>query len=189
MSPRKVRQVVDLIRGKDVDESLNDAAVHEACGQGAGREDPALRRGERLQQHTEALSLEPSDLYVKEAFVDEGPTMKRFRPRAMGRATMIRKRTSHITIVVGDEGRQAGRDAEERVGSEGTSGRHEARHQPDLEVQVVRQEELRRAAQGRPDHPEVRGDEALARGHFGRGHRAEGRQGRREREERASRVS
>ena len=46
--------------------------------------------------------LETSDLYVKEAFVDEGPTMKRFRARAMGRATMVRKRTSHITIVVGD---------------------------------------------------------------------------------------
>ena len=49
----------------------------------------------------EGAHLEPSDLFVKTAFVDEGPTMKRFRPRAMGRATMIRKRTSHITIVVG----------------------------------------------------------------------------------------
>jgi large subunit ribosomal protein L22 len=70
MSPRKVRQVVDMIRGRGVDESMRT-----------------------LQ---------------KEAFVDEGPTMKRFRARAMGRATTVRKRTSHITIVVGERtGKQA----------------------------------------------------------------------------------
>ncbi|RKY77039.1 50S ribosomal protein L22, partial [candidate division KSB1 bacterium] len=50
----------------------------------------------------EASKLEPEDLFVKTIFVDEGPMMKRFRPRAMGRATMIRKRFSHITIVVSD---------------------------------------------------------------------------------------
>jgi large subunit ribosomal protein L22 len=56
----------------------------------------------------EGAQLETSDLYVKEAFVDEGPTMKRFRARAMGRATTVRKRTSHITIVVGERtGKQA----------------------------------------------------------------------------------
>ncbi len=51
-------------------------------------------------------SLDADDLYVAEAFADEGPTLKRFRPRARGRATRIRKRTSHITIVVADRNRE-----------------------------------------------------------------------------------
>jgi large subunit ribosomal protein L22 len=51
----------------------------------------------------EGSKLEPADLYIKDIHVDEGPTMKRFRPRAMGRATMVRKRMSHITVVVGEK--------------------------------------------------------------------------------------
>jgi len=49
---------------------------------------------------TNNYSLDPATLYVSEAYVDEGPTMKRFRPRAQGRAYRIRKRTSHVTVVV-----------------------------------------------------------------------------------------
>jgi large subunit ribosomal protein L22 len=56
--------------------------------------------------------LDPADLFVTEAFVDEGPTLKRFRPRAQGRAYRIRKRTSHITIVVAPAQEEAARRKE-----------------------------------------------------------------------------
>ncbi len=56
-------------------------------------------------EHNYALDAE--ELFVAEAFADEGPTLKRYRPRARGRASRIRKRTSHITIVVGDEDEEA----------------------------------------------------------------------------------
>jgi large subunit ribosomal protein L22 len=101
MSPRKVRQVVDLIRGKGVDESLE--ALHFLNRAASTPVEKTLRSAvANLFQTDEGSHLETSDLFVKEVYVDEGPTMKRFMPRAMGRATMIRKRTSHITVVVGD---------------------------------------------------------------------------------------
>ena len=101
MSPRKVRQIVDLIRGKDVEESLNSLHFMKRAARVPVEKTLRSAVANVFNNDPEAAHLEPSDLYVKEAFVDEGPTMKRFRPRAMGRATMIRKRTSHITIVVG----------------------------------------------------------------------------------------
>jgi large subunit ribosomal protein L22 len=103
MSPRKVRQVVDLIRGKGVDESMQTLQFTNKAAKVPVEK--TLRSAVANIFHTdEGSKLETTDLYVKQAFVDEGPTMKRFRPRAMGRATRIRKRTSHITIVVGDRG-------------------------------------------------------------------------------------
>ncbi len=101
MSPRKVRLVVDLIRGKGVDESMQTLQF---VGKAATVPvEKTLRSAvANVFNSQEGAQLDTSDLVVKEAFVDEGPTMKRFRPRAMGRATMIRKRTSHITIVVGE---------------------------------------------------------------------------------------
>jgi large subunit ribosomal protein L22 len=108
MSPRKIREVVDLIRGKGVDESISALQfVNRAASRPVEK---TLRSAVANIFHNteEGANLETTDLYVKEAFVDEGPTMKRFRARAMGRATMVRKRTSHITIVVGDRtGKQA----------------------------------------------------------------------------------
>jgi large subunit ribosomal protein L22 len=101
MSPRKVRQIIDLIRGKSVDESMQ--TLHFVSRAATEPVEKTLRSAVANVFNTkEGSQLETSDLYVKEAFVDEGPTMKRFRARAMGRATMIRKRTSHITIVVGE---------------------------------------------------------------------------------------
>jgi large subunit ribosomal protein L22 len=102
MSPRKIRQVVDLIRGKGVDESMHTLQfVNKAAKVPVEK---TLRSAlANMFQTEEGSKLEASDLYVKEAFVDEGPTMKRYRPRAMGRATIVRKRTSHITIVVGEK--------------------------------------------------------------------------------------
>jgi large subunit ribosomal protein L22 len=101
MSPRKVRQVVDLIRGRKVDESIN--ALQFLNRAARVPVEKTLRSAvANLFNTKEGADLEPSDLYVKEAYVDEGPTLKRYMARAMGRATMIRRRTSHITIVVSE---------------------------------------------------------------------------------------
>jgi large subunit ribosomal protein L22 len=95
-APPKVRQVVGLIRGLDVDDARETL---EFCERGAADEvlkllDSAVANAE----HNENLSAD--ELFVQTAYVDEGPTLKRWRPRARGRGTRIRKRTSHLTIVV-----------------------------------------------------------------------------------------
>jgi len=101
MSPRKVRLVADLVRDKSVGEALN--LLHFTQKRSALPVEKLLRSAvSNMMNKEEASKLEPEDLYIKEIYVDEGPMMKRFRPRAMGRATMIRKRFSHITIVVSD---------------------------------------------------------------------------------------
>lgn len=101
MSPRKIRQVVDLIRGRKVDESIQ--TLHFLNRAARVPVEKTLRSAVANFFNTkEGANLESTDLYVKEAYVDEGPTLKRYMARAMGRATMIRRRTSHITIVVGE---------------------------------------------------------------------------------------
>lgn len=108
MSPRKVRQVVDLIRGRSVDESMQTLQFVNRAAKEPVEKTLRSAVANMFNNSEDAGNLETSDLYVKEAFVDEGPTMKRFRARAMGRATMVRKRTSHITIVVCERtGKQA----------------------------------------------------------------------------------
>jgi large subunit ribosomal protein L22 len=101
MSPMKVRRVVDLIRGLPATEAqavmkFDPHAASEPVGKVL---DSAIANAEHLA-HVRSKRLDPEDLFITEAFVDEGPTLKRFRPRAQGRAYRIRKRTSHITIVV-----------------------------------------------------------------------------------------
>ena len=101
MSPTKVRRVVDLIRGMPAVEAqaivkFDAHAASEPVGKVLGS---AIANAEHLA-HVRSQRLDPDDLFISEAFVDEGPTLKRFRPRAQGRAYRIRKRTSHITIVV-----------------------------------------------------------------------------------------
>jgi large subunit ribosomal protein L22 len=101
MSPTKVRRVVDLIRGLPATEAqavvkFDAHAASEPVGKVL---DSAIANAEHLA-HVRSQRLDPQDLWITEAFVDEGPTLKRFRPRAQGRAYRIRKRTSHITIVV-----------------------------------------------------------------------------------------
>lgn len=97
-SPFKVRRVLDLVRGMPVQEAqillnhLNRGASHTVA--------KVLNSAVANAEHNHALDAE--ELIVSEAFADEGPTLRRFRPRARGRATRIDKRTSHITIVVGD---------------------------------------------------------------------------------------
>ena len=101
MSPNKTRRVVDLIRGLP---ALEAQAVvkfdpHSASEPVGKVLDSAIANAEHLA-HVRSQRLDTDELFVSEAFVDEGPTLKRFRPRAQGRAYRIRKRTSHITIVV-----------------------------------------------------------------------------------------
>ncbi|MBD3347858.1 MAG: 50S ribosomal protein L22 [Candidatus Eisenbacteria bacterium] len=102
MSPRKVRQVVNLIRGRDVEESLSTLRFMKRAAR-VPVEKTLRSAVANLFSGKEGSNLEPADLYVREAFVDEGPTLRRYRPRAMGRATPLRRRTSHITIVVGEK--------------------------------------------------------------------------------------
>jgi large subunit ribosomal protein L22 len=98
-SPYKVRRVLDLVRGLPVDEARNILVLTNRGP--AGTVSKLLNSAVANAENNFALDAE--ELYVAEAFADEGPTLKRWRPRARGRATRIRKRTSHITIVVADE--------------------------------------------------------------------------------------
>lgn len=96
VSPRKARLVVDLIRGKSVEEArailkFSPRAAAEIVEKTLNS---AVANAERN------LHVPASDLTVGKTFVDEGPTLKRIQPRAMGRAFRINKRTSHITVVV-----------------------------------------------------------------------------------------
>lgn len=96
VAPRKARVVIDLIRGKHVDEAETILALTQrAAAETVGKVlKSAVANAEKNHK------LRADRLFVSEAFVDEGPTLKRWRPRAQGRATRINKRTSHITIVV-----------------------------------------------------------------------------------------
>ncbi len=96
MTPMKCRRVIDLVRGMPVDQALDVLKfdVHAAS-------DPIYKVLHSAAANAENnKNLDRSRLFVSQAYVDEGPTLKRFRPRAQGRAYRIRKRTSHITIVV-----------------------------------------------------------------------------------------
>jgi large subunit ribosomal protein L22 len=98
VSARKTRLVADLVRGKDVDEAIFALSVTRRAAS-----EPISKLIASASANAANLNdeLELGDLYVKEIYVDEGPTLKRFRPRAMGRATRINKRTSHVTCVLG----------------------------------------------------------------------------------------
>lgn len=101
MSPRKVRRVIDLIRGKGVDEALN--ILHFTPKAAAGPVEKVLRSAVANMLNIEGSSkVEPENLVIKEARVDQGFTLKRYRAASMGRATRIRKRTCHITLVVAE---------------------------------------------------------------------------------------
>ncbi|HZY27916.1 MAG: 50S ribosomal protein L22 [Jiangellaceae bacterium] len=96
VTPLKARRVVDVIRGMKADEA---AALLRFAPQAAA--EPVRKVLESAMANAENNDgLAPDTLYVAEAYVDEGPTMKRFRPRAQGRAYRVAKRTSHITVVV-----------------------------------------------------------------------------------------
>ncbi|WP_297854873.1 50S ribosomal protein L22 [Meiothermus sp.] len=101
MSPQKVRLVVDLIRGKKLDEAraILKYTPHRASEVVAKVLESAAANG----MNDDRKNMLEDQIYVKAAFVDEGPAIKRLLPRARGSANMIKKRTSHITIIVGEK--------------------------------------------------------------------------------------
>lgn len=97
-SPYKVRRVLDLVRGLPVGDA--ETVLSFVNRRSADPVAKVLRSAIANAEHNYALDAD--ELVVAEAYADEGPTLKRFQPRARGRATRINKRTSHITIVVAD---------------------------------------------------------------------------------------
>jgi len=96
ISPPKARRAIELIRGRQVEEAQR---ILRFSNLGAARTiEKALSSAVANAEQTPGVI--PQNLVVDRAFVDVGPTLKRWRPRAYGRATRIRKRTSHITLVV-----------------------------------------------------------------------------------------
>jgi large subunit ribosomal protein L22 len=101
VTPQKARRVVDLIRGRQAVEAL---AILKFAPQGAS--EPVYKlvasaiANARVKADAENSYLDEQDLYISRAFVDEGTTLKRFQPRAQGRAFQIKKRSSHITVVL-----------------------------------------------------------------------------------------
>src|SRR5688500_5009749 len=96
MTPMKCRRVVDLVRGMPVQEALDQLRFQPQ----AASEPVAKVIASAAANAENNKQLDPATLFISTAYVDEGPTLKRFRPRAQGRAYRIRKRTSHITVVV-----------------------------------------------------------------------------------------
>jgi large subunit ribosomal protein L22 len=99
ISPRKIRLIMDQVRGKRVDEALNMLSF--APQKGA----PILKKliNSAIANAEQNSGVDVDALFVKRVYADEGPTLKRFRPRAQGRATRIRKRSSHLTVVLDEE--------------------------------------------------------------------------------------
>ena len=99
MSPQKIRRVINLVRGLNVEEAL--AMLHYTRKDAAEPVAKTVRSAfANLGNLEEGERVNMSDVYIKTIQVDSGPTLKRFRPMSMGRAGKIRKRTSHITVVV-----------------------------------------------------------------------------------------
>lgn len=120
VTPLKARRVVDLIRGKQASEA--DSILRFAPQSAATTVLKVVRSAVANARVLADQASEPfneNDLVIVEAFVDEGPTLKRFRPRAQGRATEILKRTSHITVIVAPR--------QEVVGAQTTSTKGRAR--------------------------------------------------------------
>lgn len=98
VAPRKVRIVIDQIRGKSVDEAMR---ILDFSPRNAAKPVSILLTSALANAEQEGLNLDA--LKVSEAWVDGGPVLKRFMPRAMGRASHIHKRTSHVTVVLREE--------------------------------------------------------------------------------------
>lgn len=99
IAPNKARQVINLIRGKDVDEAL--AILRFTPKRVAEVVEKVLNSAISNAEHN--YDMDRENLFVSKIYVDQGPAMKRYKPRSFGRADLIRKRTSHITIVVSEK--------------------------------------------------------------------------------------
>lgn len=96
IAPRKVRLVVDLVRGKKVGEAI--AILKHTPKAASPVVEKLIMSAIANAEHN--YEMDPNNLVISQAFVDEGPTLKRFRPRAQGRASAINKRTSHVTVIL-----------------------------------------------------------------------------------------
>ena len=118
VTPMKARRVVNLIRGKQASEAM---AILKFAPQAAS--EPVFKlvqaavANAKVKADASNTFLNEDDLFVSQAFVDEGTTLKRFQPRAQGRAFQILKRTSHITIVVATPDELASKSTAEKVGN------------------------------------------------------------------------
>lgn len=102
-SPRKINRVLKLVRGQEVNRALN--VLHFSPTKASEFIEKALHSAiANVMNAPEAKEVDVDNLYVKSAYVDVGPTFKRWRARAFGRATRILKRTSHLTVVVAEKG-------------------------------------------------------------------------------------
>ncbi|MBW1704640.1 MAG: 50S ribosomal protein L22 [Deltaproteobacteria bacterium] len=99
ISPRKIRLIMDQVRGKKVEEALNMLSF--APQKGALILKKLINSAVANAEQNSGVDVDA--LLVKRVYADEGPTLKRFRPRAQGRATKIRKRSSHLTVVLDEE--------------------------------------------------------------------------------------
>ncbi len=99
VGPRKMRLVADMVRGKGVREAVN--ILHFSTKRASIPVEKTIRSAlANLLAKEEAAKVDPSEVYIKAIMVDEGTILRRWRARAMGRASRIRKRTSHLTVVV-----------------------------------------------------------------------------------------
>jgi len=99
ITPRKARRVIDLIRGKSAGDAL--LFLHFMPYRGARFVEKLLKSAMANAEQKKAVS--PESMEIMKAVVDQGPTMKRIEPRAMGRANVIRKRTCHITLILSEK--------------------------------------------------------------------------------------
>ena len=100
MAPRKIRRVLELVRGKNVEEAIN--ILHFTPKAAAAPLEKTIRSAIANLLNAEGAHGDTADYVIKGASVDGGPTMRRFRAGPMGRAMRLRKRTSHITVIVGE---------------------------------------------------------------------------------------
>ena len=114
VTPQKARRVVALIKGKQAQEAIAILKfAPQAASEPIGKLVAAAIANARVKADKDSEYLDEQDLYVANAYVDEGTTLKRFRPRAQGRAFQIKKRTSHITVELATpdlvQGKKAGK--------------------------------------------------------------------------------
>ncbi|GAA1887972.1 50S ribosomal protein L22 [Lapillicoccus jejuensis] len=101
VTPMKARRVVDLIRGKAATEAVATLRfAPQSAAEPVRKVVESAIANARVKADRDSVAFDERRLVIEAAYVDEGPTMKRFRPRAQGRASRINKRTSHITVVV-----------------------------------------------------------------------------------------
>ena len=104
VTPMKARRIVDVVRGQGAEEAVDTLRfAPQAAAETVRKVVESAVANARVIADRDGERFDAASLRIVEAYVDEGPTMKRFRPRAQGRAARILKRTSHITVVVSDD--------------------------------------------------------------------------------------